>query len=87
MGKITPNWSLAEDGERRHARKYGHDDAMVHEVKWGAYWGAYLTPAGWVEMRRAGQKVRFLNGRSEQVGPEQSNVAPAVAYALSQGWK
>jgi hypothetical protein len=38
-------------------------------------------------MYRKGQRVRFYDERGRQVGPEQSNVAPAVAYAQSQGWR
>lgn len=56
---------------------------------WGEMYGgeiAYHDLDGKpVQMRRKGQRVRFfVNG--EQIGPEQSNVGPAVAYAHSQGW-
>jgi hypothetical protein len=56
---------------------------------WGAPYGAgpaYVTPGGPVWMRRKGQRVRFVDESGAQVGPEQANVAPAVAYALSAGW-
>ncbi len=48
----------------------------------------YVTPDGdEVFMYRKGQKVRFFDARGNQIGPEQSNVAPAVAYARSRGWR
>lgn len=50
------------------------------------YGHAYPTPEGPVWMFRKGQRVRFFNAAGEQVGPEQSNVAPAVVYAMSEGW-
>jgi hypothetical protein len=60
------------------------------EVDWGSYYGrspAYLTPSGPVWMRRGKRnRVRFYDIDGAQVGPEQSNVAPAVAYALTEGW-
>lgn len=61
-------------------------------VDFGSIYGsaeipAYITPHGAVWIFRKGQTCRFYNEQGEQVGPEQSNVAPAVAYALSQpGW-
>lgn len=56
---------------------------------WGKSWGYYLTPAGSiVNMQRKGQRVRFFDcATGDQVGPEQRNVAPAVAAALSVGWR
>lgn len=61
-------------------------------VDFGSIYGsaeipAYITPHGAVWIFRKRQTCRFYNEQGEQVGPEQSNVAPAVAYALSQpGW-
>lgn len=37
-------------------------------------------------MYRKGQRVRFFDRHGKQVGPEQSNVAPATAWALSSGY-
>lgn len=37
--------------------------------------------------RGPGQKTRFYDNNGNQHGPEQANVAPAAAYAESQGWK
>jgi hypothetical protein len=37
-------------------------------------------------MYRRGQRVRFYDRAGQQVGPEQANVAPAIAYAHSQRW-
>lgn len=40
-----------------------------------------------MDLRRKGQRCRFYTPDGRQVGPEQANLAPAVAYALSQGWQ
>jgi len=65
-------------------------DLTVPEPGWGEVYAgpspAYQTPEGLVWMFRAGQRVRFYDEAGQQVGPEQSNVAPAVAFALSQWW-
>ena len=59
------------------------------DVGWGSVFGgdepSYQTPDGPVWMFRRGQRVRFYDQDGGQVGPEQANVAPAVAYAQSQG--
>lgn len=51
-------------------------------------WGHYRLPDGrLVTMRRLGQRVRFFNDATgAQVGPEQSNVYPAVCAAAAAGW-
>ena len=65
-------------------------DIVPPEPGWGEMYSgpcpAYQTPEGPVWMYRKGQRVRFYNDDGLQVGPEQSNVAPAVAYAMSQCW-
>ena len=48
---------------------------------------AYQTPDGPVWMYRKGRKVRYFDADGRQVGPEQENVAPAVAYAHSLNWQ
>lgn len=57
---------------------------------WGAVYGgnpSYVTPRGRaVAMCRKRQAVRFYDAKGKQVGPEQRNVAPAVAYALYHRW-
>lgn len=55
---------------------------------WGRPYGgsAFLMPDGLVWMFRKGQRVRFYDVHADQLGPEQANVAPAMAYAHSQGW-
>jgi hypothetical protein len=58
---------------------------------WGQIYGggtpSYLTNDGTpVWMFRRGQRVRFYDGVGNQVGPEQGNVAPAIAYAHDQRW-
>ena len=61
------------------------------DVNWGQQYGgsgpSFQTPNGPVWMFRKGQAVRFYDQSGQQVGPEQSNVAPATAYALSEGWR
>ena len=37
-------------------------------------------------MFRKGQRVRWYDRNARQVGPEQYNVAPSLAYALSHRW-
>lgn len=60
------------------------------EPSWGKPYGGsdpFVTPRGarrW--MYRKGQRVRFYDVKGRQVGPEQSNVAPAIAFALHYGW-
>ncbi len=50
-------------------------------------WGDYSAhPWGRITMWRKGQRVRFYTPNGRQVGPEQANVAPAVAYAMAKGW-
>jgi hypothetical protein len=39
-----------------------------------------------VWMWRKRQAVRFFTATGTQVGPEQSNVAPATCFAFSEGW-
>jgi hypothetical protein len=39
-----------------------------------------------VWMFRKGQKVRFFDARGHQFGPEQSNVAPAMAAMFQAGY-
>lgn len=67
------------------------NDNVRIEPNFGKPYGGndpYVTPDGdEVFMYRNGQKVRFFDVKGNQVGPEQSNVAPAVAYAQSRGWR
>jgi len=51
-------------------------------------WGRYRSSEGRVvSMRRKGQRVRFFDVETgEQVGPEQSNVVPAVCAAAAAKW-
>lgn len=49
---------------------------------------SHITDAGLsVWMWRKGQRVRFLTADGVQVGPEHSNVAPALLSAAHAGWK
>ena len=61
---------------------------MIIIAWWKPYGDAPIkTPQGDVFMFRRYQRVRFYNEYAEQVGPEQSNVAPAIAYAMHMGWE
>lgn len=81
---------------RRFGSKTATPDPMLPGIGpkdpgFGSIYGgsapAYVTTDGVeVWMWRKGQKVRFYTADGTQVGPEQPNVAPAVAYALSNGW-
>lgn len=49
---------------------------------------SYRTTEGdLVWMRRHRQAVRFYTKDGRQIGPEQRNVAPAMAYAMYKGWE
>jgi hypothetical protein len=49
---------------------------------------SYVIPDGReVWMRRKRQAVRFYDAAGVQVGPEQTNVAPAVCYAITENWR
>jgi hypothetical protein len=68
--RVIPNWG----------RPYGCDPqpaylAQDDNFSWLPVW-----------MYRRGQRVRFFDRSANQVGPEQRNVAPAVAYAHWCGW-
>jgi len=66
----------------------GRRTAEAPDPGWGERWGTWEGPGGErVYMFRKGQKCRFYNGQGEQVGPEQSNVAPAHAWAMSNGYR
>jgi len=74
-GKANPECTLALSTEPDFGSPYGQDPS-------------YVLPDGRkVTMWRKGQKVRFYDTSGNQVGPEQANVAPAAAYAYSQGWR
>ena len=63
--------------------------AIENPYLFGAPYGSPMVrPDGsLVYMRRHRQRVRWFAMFGWQVGPEQRNVAPALAYALSLGWK
>ena len=47
----------------------------------------FITDDGrFVTMWRKGCRVRFYTDDGEQVGPEQRNVAPAIAFAHHYHW-
>lgn len=48
---------------------------------------SYITTEGTpVWMWRKGQRVRFLAADGTQIGPEHSNIAPAMCSAAAAGW-
>lgn len=59
-------------------------------VDWGSEYGPgphyFTVPTGPLWMHRKGQKVRYYNIIGEQVGPDLSNVAPAICYAMDHHW-
>lgn len=62
------------------------------EPNWGEVYAgpgpAYMTHRGPVWMHRGKRnRVRFYDILGVQVGPEQANVAPAVAYAHAHRWE
>jgi hypothetical protein len=75
----------------RAFRAHKGTDCHPPESPWGALYGTtacYLTTDGReVWMHRKGQAVRFYDVDGWQVGPEQTNIAPAVAYAIAQDWR
>lgn len=80
MVKTSAGWEPAS--------KSSWQSSKGAEKAWGKPYGLpYHSPEGELKMHRKGQKVRFFNKAGQQVGPEQANVAPAVAYAMSQNWK
>lgn len=97
----SSHWSEADAEQARDALKREEGRAFSFWVEqrpgermsanpsWGEGYGyPFVTPRGRrLQMFRKGQKVRFYDERGRQVGPEQSNVGPAVAYAMEQGWR
>ena len=48
---------------------------------------SFITDAGVaVWMWRKGQRVRYFTANGEQVGPEHSNVVPAMLAGWAAGW-
>ncbi len=60
------------------------------KAPWGEVYGGnepFETDTGLlVWMCRKRQKVRFYTLDGRQIGPEQANVAPAIAYACAHHW-
>jgi|GEM_PF-2153219 len=71
-------------------RRFGGLPLLPDSVPWGTIYGLpYDLPDGrrvWL-CRGKYNRVRFYTDDGEQVGPEQSNVVPAVAFAIAQGWR
>lgn len=59
-------------------------------VTWGRPYGddpAVNSHGRKIYMFRKGQKVRWYDSYGDQVGPEQANVAPALAWSYSKGYE
>jgi len=67
---------------------------MVNGKQFGEFYGdktamnaSFITPDGPVWMWRRGCRVRYFNTEGVQVGPEHSNVYPAMLAAFAAGWQ
>jgi hypothetical protein len=93
-GAAVPGRWLREVGcsGRHHGQevtcRYAKPVRPAPAASWGKPYGsvAYQTSKGEVRLRRRRQACRWYTPDGRQVGPEQPNVAPALAYAHSQGW-
>jgi hypothetical protein len=94
-GEGLQPWQAREQASRAAWRDYEERTGQPAHWRNGASWGRlyggdvpYRTPDGkLVRMFRKGQRVRFIDADGEQVGPEQSNVGPALAYAAANRWR
>ncbi len=77
---MTPELVLADhSGGWARKRENGNPEC------WGAY--RHTQTGQSVHLYRGKRnRVRFYDGSGRQVGPEQSNVAPGVAWALFNGY-
>ncbi len=66
-----------------------HPMTSAGDPGWGEPYGdtRYQTPQGQVRLYRKRQGCRWYTPDRRQVGPEQANVAGALASALAQGWR
>lgn len=81
----TPEMSARHKDRKRKGR--APTDPNFGSVYGGAD-PSYITDKGVpVWMWRKRQAVRFYDADGRQHGPEQRNVAPAVAYAIHYGWR
>lgn len=88
--------TLSPAGSTLASRKQASADNLDWSNGWASLaghgqgpseWGTWSTADGTiVKAYRKGQKVRFYDADGNQHGPEQSNVAPAFAYAEANGW-
>lgn len=79
-------WNSGLIAARYHPVKPSPRFGKLYGGELPSYWVPTVGEGGPVWMWRKGQRVRFHDHKGIQVGPEQANVAPAVAYAMSRGW-
>lgn len=85
--------ALAKEADRRYtsaSKGKLSRSAMTGALAFGKpYGGEARTKSGVrVHMYRNGRnRVRWYTYSGRQIGPEQSNVAPAIAYAVAHGWR
>jgi len=77
------------ENPRYYGKRFGSFGGIWTEWKAkGERWGKYRTDRGLiVTMYRKRQKVRFFTEAGRQIGPEQANVGPGIAYAMVHGWQ
>jgi hypothetical protein len=85
--KGVAKWRMRPGERWAKTIRFGRGDNP--DVKWGKPYGLpYRRPDGSIVWMYRGKqnRVRFYDKDGKQVGPEQKNVAPAVAAAITQGW-
>jgi hypothetical protein len=67
----------------------GDQPITAADPSWGEPYGdtRYQTPQGQVRLYRNWRGCRWYAADRRQVGPEQRNVAAALAHAAAQGWR
>lgn len=81
---ITDNTTIAFDTDADWSAGWARTGNFGPET-----WGDWCDPSdgSWLRLYRGKRNVcRFYNRQGEQVGPEQSNVAPAYAAARAFGY-
>ena len=84
-----PDYYQRLEPVEKACKQAAHSSVKIPSPGWGKSYGgtSYLTDQSVrVWLHRKGQRVRFYDADGKQVGPEQSNVAPALAYASRNKW-
>ena len=84
---VKPKLFTMNKPRKRHASNYPRKSRVKH-ASWGQPYGGVvqMTNGSWATLYRKGQRCRWYS-EGKQIGPEQGNVAPAMAWAMSQGWR